>query len=594
MKTNLDLTCAVLLSVLWLLVSLPLQTQVFQESSPVQLRAKISRYPAKSVVNDNLTEFHHNNHFRTAVSKYSPVTKSIWYDTAVISSILKEEVQTPLKMPDFVYFDPLEYFQHPEKEYLTKTRRPIREVMCFHRIRYVRSFKPQIVKHSIPAPIPYALRFYLDTAHITAVPGQTRLYLSDEANLLPEPFLKPFYFRKYLVSNAEYREFVNYVKDSIARTILFEAGLKQYGRMVTHLDAQGKETQMLLLDYAPPIYWNDEKTDTLLAVMYVPEHERYYQRKQINSAILKYESPTYYQPLSPLNIYPDTSVWMRDFPESFMEPWTKNYFWHPAYDHYPVVGVSYWQALAYLDWKTRQLQQDLDRKGMGIRVVCDLPTEAEWEMVATADHVDRKPALYPLHYDELADQSWMTSLQLTFDWVEQIDSTDQTLWLIHQRPNLLNKAFEGPSRTSVWRSLDESVVTHPTGQYAKKRVWKKSRSPLYPPDPNGIFHMGSNVSEWLKDTYAEQWLPVFTRRQEMLSSFTDPEMVLLAQLEQYYNTLNDTNGRLVRGANWHDRRYFSLYGKNISGMQAKRFVSPDKAHPTLGFRYVMRFEYEGN
>ena len=102
--------------------------------------------------------------------------------------------------------------------------------------------------------------------------------------------------------------------------------------------------------------------------------------------------------------------------------------------------------------------------------------------------------------------------------------------------------------------------------------------------------MGSNASEWLKDSYQEQWLPVFIKRQEMLSNFTDPEMVLLSQIELYYNNMNDSDGRLVRGANWHDRRYFSLYGKNISGMQAKKFISPSRAFSTLGFRYVVRFE----
>src|SRR5690606_27730321 len=40
-------------------------------------------------------------------------------------------------------------------------------------------------------------------------------------------------------------------------------------------------------------------------------------------------------------IYPDTMVWIRDFSYSYNEPMTRNYFWHPAYDDYPVVGVSW-------------------------------------------------------------------------------------------------------------------------------------------------------------------------------------------------------------------------------------------------------------
>ena len=44
-----------------------------------------------------------------------------------------------------------------------------------------------------------------------------------------------------------------------------------------------------------------------------------------------------------INVYPDTLVWVHDFTYSFNEPMTENYFWHPAYDEYPVVGVT-WAA----------------------------------------------------------------------------------------------------------------------------------------------------------------------------------------------------------------------------------------------------------
>ena len=52
------------------------------------------------------------------------------------------------------------------------------------------------------------------------------------------------------------------------------------------------------------------------------------------------------------NIYPDTLVWIRDFSYSYNEPFTRNYFWHPAYDDYPVVGVDWKQAKAFAYWRT--------------------------------------------------------------------------------------------------------------------------------------------------------------------------------------------------------------------------------------------------
>ena len=56
-----------------------------------------------------------------------------------------------------------------------------------------------------------------------------------------------------------------------------------------------------------------------------------------------------------VNIYPDTLCWIRDFAYAHNEPYTRNYFSHPAYDDYPVVGVSWKQAKAFCDWRTLSL-----------------------------------------------------------------------------------------------------------------------------------------------------------------------------------------------------------------------------------------------
>jgi hypothetical protein len=54
---------------------------------------------------------------------------------------------------------------------------------------------------------------------------------------------------------------------------------------------------------------------------------------------------------------PDTKVWSRHFEVN--DPFIADYFWHPAYNYYPVVGVSWNQANDYCAWKTDRLNEHI-------------------------------------------------------------------------------------------------------------------------------------------------------------------------------------------------------------------------------------------
>jgi len=138
----------------------------------------------------------------------------------------------------------------------------------------------------------------------------------------------------------------------------------------------------------------------------LPEYERFYGHRDIDTRKLDYEyfwidfkdaarkSPTIngdelrergltdrsiFIKRDVINVYPDTLFWIHDFTYSYNEPLTNMYFWHPSYDDYPVVGVSWKQARAFSIWRSQLLNSY--RGGVGVNAVQNfrLPTESEWE-----------------------------------------------------------------------------------------------------------------------------------------------------------------------------------------------------------------------
>jgi gliding motility-associated lipoprotein GldK len=89
-----------------------------------------------------------------------------------------------------------------------------------------------------------------------------------------------------------------------------------------------------------------------------------------------------------LRIYPDTLCWVRDFSYSYNEPMTRNYFNHPAFDDYPVVGIAWKQAMAFCYWRTNLWDGFEEVNTEDFR----LPTEHEWEYASRGGH---EHTIYP-------------------------------------------------------------------------------------------------------------------------------------------------------------------------------------------------------
>ncbi|MBS1637188.1 MAG: SUMF1/EgtB/PvdO family nonheme iron enzyme [Bacteroidetes bacterium] len=76
---------------------------------------------------------------------------------------------------------------------------------------------------------------------------------------------------------------------------------------------------------------------------------------------------------------PDTLIWRKKL--SYNEPYVEFYYRHPAYHKYPVVGISYEQAVAYCKWRSERVYEKLclHKKQQNISLNYRLPSIAEWE-----------------------------------------------------------------------------------------------------------------------------------------------------------------------------------------------------------------------
>jgi hypothetical protein len=214
-------------------------------------------------------------------------------------------------------------------------------------------------------------------------------YRTTIAQPLIDELLQPFYISPNEVTNAQYRAFVHWVRDSIAFDLLYRE--LPENKALALLNCTKKQRATLdedsLAFYVARYgfnydYFRDQKVSLydneayleILKALYYPISERFYKRREFDISKFVYRSATG----SPTPVYPDTLCWLRDSPYPEYDPLVNMYFWHPAYNNFPVVGVNEAQMKAYCDWLQRQKNRELKDAPYTIRV--ELPQLFHYEM----------------------------------------------------------------------------------------------------------------------------------------------------------------------------------------------------------------------
>lgn len=276
---------------------------------------------------------------------------------------------------------------------------------------------------------------------------------------------------------------------------------------------------------------------------------------------------------------PDTSVWRNDL--AFNDPYVEQYLRFPGFRMYPVVGISWTQAIDYSLWRTAVVNQNLaggnaktkapkatktgaatasaaTRANAPARVSIEsgrilpsyrLPTEAEWEYAAKAmigtqqqDENQANQRIYPWDGPSLRESSGKSRGTMLANF----------------------KRGRGDYAGIAGKSNDGAIIT--------AEIYK------YSPNDFGLYQMAGNVNEWVMDLYRPLSFQDFNdlnpvRRNDKLDKASRYD-------SKNNNSLIDNKSRVYKGGSWADISYWLAPG-------SRRFLDQDSATATIGFRCAM-------
>ena len=379
--------------------------------------------------------------------------------------------------------------------------------------------------------------------------------------------VRSFYMDETEITNSEYRQFVQWVRDSIALAMLARKsdeinqgeetsteGIGEYAFKDADTADQSPFQKYMRENYydlsddpyvGRPLNWDqtlewdpnsyvDEAYVEVMDSLYLPPEVWYNGEMKIdvNKLIYKYswfdaDAASLERAKNPqsrdrlpfikkeeIEIYPDTTVWIKDFNYSYNEPMHNDYFSHPAYQDYPVVGISWKQAVAFCNWRTHYKNSYQKEKNKPLVNNFRLPTEAEWEYAARGGI----PAG-------------------TYPWGSPYLLNDRGCFLANFKPL--------------------------RGDYASDQAVYAVEAKSFLPNDYNLYNMSGNVAEWTESSYDPG-------AYEYVSSL-NPNM-----------SLNDEKRKVVRGGSWKDVAYFLR-------VSSRDYEYQDTARSYIGFRTVQDY-----
>jgi len=356
-----------------------------------------------------------------------------------------------------------------------------------------------------------------------------------------------FYMDDTEISNNEYRQFVYFVSDSIFRENMAANDEDTYKISID----EESDDPYKIINYRAKIDEESQEAKDAAQLMQYKPGERFMHRRQLDvrKLIYKYEifdfqaaarsakvqstedlksshsdeDHSHFIRKYKVQVYPDTLVFVRDFAYSYNEPMAENYFWHPNYDDYPVVGVNWNQANAFSWWRTRHMNDWAISVGDLERTQFLLPTEAQWEYAARGGRDESK-----------------------FPWGGPYIRNTKGCYLANFKPG------RGDYRAD--------------GGFYPVKIYS------YFPNDYGLYNMAGNVSEWTSSAYLESAVSVVDDM--------SPDYKYQAKDDEP----ETFKRKVIRGGSWKDVGYYLECGSRLYEYQdtCKSFLGFRNIQPYMG------------
>jgi len=297
---------------------------------------------------------------------------------------------------------------------------------------------------------------------------------------------------------------------------------------------------------------------------------------------------------------PDEKVWVTEL--GYNDPYESNYRKNQGFAFYPVVGVSWTQAVNYCNWLTEFTNQYIadkkaskeknkdedDENDEGDDEEKETETDQSVEGETDAEQSkSTKKAVKANKSNEIEENTFIAGYRLPteaeWEYAARAMVGTQSLDFV-QASNRIYPWGDGLSlrgKEGAWEGKYLGNFKRSKGNYKGVPGESKSSAPTtkvydYPPNDLGLYDMGGNVSEWVNDTYRpfsyqdfDDFNPI--RRDETL----DPE-------KDYdpNNSLVNNRSKVYKGASWKDCSHWAIIG-------TRRYLDQDSSRATIGFRYAL-------